>query len=78
MTLAELKRVADRIIFTFHHWHLLFRLFSRDNTEERGEISFEISIIFLKTAQYRLKAQAKSFCSDEMRKFAEQNNGRME
>jgi len=73
MTLAELKRVADRIIFTFPHWRLLFRLFSRDNTEERGEISFEVSIIFFKgTAQYRLKAQAKSFCSDEMRKFAEQ------
>jgi hypothetical protein len=39
-----------------------------------GEIAFEISIrVFKDASQYRLKAQAKSFYSDEMRKFTEQN-----
>lgn len=39
-----------------------------------GEIAFEISIgVFKDTSQYRLKAQAKTFYCDEMRKFTEQN-----
>jgi len=39
-----------------------------------GEIAFEISMSFFKdTPQYRLKAQAKTFYSDEMRYFTEQN-----
>jgi len=39
-----------------------------------GEIAFEIIIsVFKDTSQYWPKAQAKTFCIDEMRKFTEQN-----
>ena len=39
-----------------------------------GEIAFEISIrVFEDTSLYRLKAQAKTFYCDEVRKFTEQN-----
>ena len=47
----------------------------RDNRRIKcGEITFEINIIVLKdTSQYRLKAETKSFYSDEKRKITEQN-----
>jgi hypothetical protein len=42
-----------------------------------GEIAFEIGIRVLKdTAQYRLKGQAETFCSDEMKNSTEQNRTR--
>jgi hypothetical protein len=47
----------------------------RDNRRiSCGEIEFEISVRFFKdTAQYRLKAQLKTYYCNEIREFTDQN-----